>query len=133
MQLHFHYQEQKRKKPLFAQDNKVAMTKEQQILVFKEALRLTDDQFQKKYKFSHPKKDQVLIFYSSTGVRSDSIAEVALNMGYNAKSLLGGSRLWNKFYGPNDTTPIPNRTLSKNISSHVSIHPKPEKTTNASA
>jgi len=78
------------------------MTKDQQAHLFKEALKLTEQQFLSKYKFPPPKKNDLLIFYSSTGKRSDWITDVAKGMGYNSKSLIGGSRLWNKYYGPDN-------------------------------
>jgi len=53
-----------------------------------------------RHKFPKPKPNQTVIFYSSAGRRSDHATKLAVEMGYNAKSLLGGSRLWNKYNDP---------------------------------
>jgi len=114
----------KEEQSLFPKDR--ALTKENQLILFKEALKLSDEQFQKSFKFSHPRKDQQLIFYSSTGVRSDTITVAAMSMGYNAKSLLGGSRLWNKYYGPDEGLPIPLSKKSMLSSSSTDSSPPVE-------
>jgi len=97
----------KLEKPLFKKDNEKTMTPEQQILSIKETLKLGEEQFQKKFKFNRPRKDQLVVFYSSTGIRADTITEASSQIGFNAKSLLGGVRMWNKYYGSDTGLPIP--------------------------
>ena len=43
-------------------------------------------------------KDHYIVFYSSTGVRSEYAATKAQSLGFKAYSLFGGSRLWTKHF-----------------------------------
>jgi len=60
-------------------------------------LQVPEAYFKGKYRINKPSLDQNIIFYSSVGKRSDEATKIALKLGFkNAKSLYGGSRLWNK-------------------------------------
>jgi len=53
--------------------------------------------FKAKYRFEKPTENHQIVFYSSVGRRSDIVTKIALELGFkNAKSLYGGSRMWNK-------------------------------------
>ena len=55
------------------------------------ALKLSDEKFKMQYGFSKPSKDQKVIFYCHSGVRSQSACELASAMGFNDVSNYKGS------------------------------------------
>jgi len=85
--------------------------------VFKKSLEeLNDEQWTQKFKFSKLKKSDKIIFYSSSGKRSDLITKTALELGFSTvKSLSGGSRLWAKFNTNNINLAIINSTSISNL------------------
>jgi len=85
--------------------------------VFKKSLEeLNEEQWMQKFKFSKLKKSDKIIFYSSSGKRSDLITKTALELGFSTvKSLSGGSRLWAKFNTNNINLAIINSTSINNL------------------
>lgn len=58
------------------------------------AFDLSDEEFNSKYSFVKPKKDDNIIFYCRTGGRSNRAAKILLDKGFNAKNYKGSIWDW---------------------------------------
>jgi len=64
-----------------------------------DAIKLSFPQFKIRYKVSPPRTHQPIVIYSNLGIRSEEVALYAIEKGFkDVKSLVGGARLWNKYY-----------------------------------
>lgn len=62
-----------------------------------DAMFLPEDEFEDRFGFSKPEKDQELVFYCKAGVRSSAAAQLAKQYGYENISEYKGSWLdWEK-------------------------------------
>ena len=60
-----------------------------------QSISLSDEQFQEKYGFSKPKKQDKIVFYCRTGSRSQLATEIATKGGFeNAKNFHGSVWAW---------------------------------------
>lgn len=58
------------------------------------ALEMPFTEFERKYGFKKPAKNDELIFYCRTGGRSHTAAMIARKKGFNAKNFVGGIYAW---------------------------------------
>ena len=64
------------------------------LLEIKEALNMSEPDFEEKYHFKKPTKNDNIIYYCKSGGRSEIATEKTLSMGYKARNYAGSTSDW---------------------------------------